>query len=419
MLFLKRNYLPISVVLGLLILLLLAVRPTPVLVDSEMVTRGAIEQTIEEEGQTKVAASYKISAPLAAEARRLELEPGDRVKAGEVVARMDAPVSPPLDARGLAEAEARVAAASARVAAAEREHEAEAAAAELSAAELERSRMLAADKLISPSELELMIAMTRRQQALERSAHFRLQTARHELELARTALSYGGARTPDSGVIELASPVDGQVLRRFMVSSRLLQAGEPIVEIGDTTTLEVAVDVLSADAVRLEPGMKVRFTRWGREEPLAGRVRRIEPGGFTKVSALGVEEQRVLVIADFTDPPEKWQRLGDGYRVNAGFVLWAEDDVLRLPAAAAFRYPENGGEQTGGESGAKDSVAAGVQEQGWAVFTVENGRARLRPVETGRRGARYFHLLAGLEEGDRVIVHPPRELEDGARITLR
>lgn len=414
MAFIRGNYLKIILGLVLLGLLGLALRPTPLLVDSEPVSRGAMAQAIEEEGRTRVAASYLISAPLTAEVRRIELDPGDRVSGGEVVARLEAPVAPQLDARQVAEARSRVEAAAAMVAAAEREREALAAEAELSAAELERSRLLAAAKLISPSELENMIAEASRRSALERAANFRLQTARHELAAARSVLAYAGKRDPASDVIVLRSPVDGLVLRRFFTSARMLQAGEPILEIGDTASLEVEVDVLSADAVRLEPGLKVQLTRWGREEPLAGRVRLVEPGGFTKVSALGVEEQRVLVIVDLTAPREEWRRLGDAYRVNARFVLWEQDDVLRLPAAAAFRRPGNQREQP-----AADYHAAPEQPQGWAVFTVDNGRARLRQVEVGRRGGRYLQLLSGLEEGEQVIVHPPRELEDGARIRLR
>ncbi|WP_157861445.1 efflux RND transporter periplasmic adaptor subunit [Desulfurivibrio alkaliphilus] len=410
MTFLRRYYGTILTVLVILLLLALALRPTPLLVDRERVSRGYMEQVIEEEGRTRVAASYLLSAPLAVEARRLELEPGDRVRAGEVVVRLEAPVAPPLDARQLAEAKARVEAARAVVEVARREQEALAAAAQLAVAELERSRRLAAEQLISPSELENMIAEASRQQALERAAGFRLQTARHEMESARSALAYAGERDAAGKVIELVSPVDGLILRRHFISGRMLAAGEPIVEIGDTASLEVEVDVLSADAVRLEPGMKVWFTRWGREEALAGRVRRIEPGGFTKVSALGVEEQRVLVIADFTDPHEQWQRLGDAYRVNARFVLWEAEDVLRLPTAAAFRLPAR-------QDGSARADRSG--QENWAVFTVDNGRARLRQVELGRRGGHYYQLLEGLQEGDKVIVHPPRELEDGTRIRLR
>lgn len=408
---LKRNYLKIIIALAIMALLFLALRPTPLLVDSETVSRGPLRQSIEEEGRTRVVDSFVISAPLAAEVRRLDLDPGDPVSRGQVVAVLDAVAAPPLDVREIAAARARVEAARATVAAAEREREALAAAAELSAAELERSRILAAEKLISPSELETMAADARRHEALERSADFRVQTARYELESARSALAYAGRQdAAASGIIELRAPVDGVILRRFFTSSRVVQAGDPILEIGDTVSLEVEVDVLSADAVRLEEGMVVWFERWGREEPVEGRVRRIEPGGFTRISALGVEEQRVLVIADFVAPREQWQRLGDAYRVNARFVLWELDDVLRLPGSAVFRRQ-------------KSRAAAGIDgpesEPGWAVFTVDNGRARLRAVEVGQRGGRYVHLLAGLAEGERVIVHPPRELEDGSRIRLR
>lgn len=239
--------------------------------------------------------------------------------------------------------------------------------------------------------------MRRRAAALERSAGFRVQTARHELEAARTFLAFAGAQDPAaSGRIELRATVAGEILRRQFESSRVVQPGEAILEIGDASALEVEVDVLSADAVRIAPGMRVLFERWGKPEPLEGRVRRIEPGGFTKVTALGVEEQRVLAIADFAAPKELWVRLGDAYRVNARFVLWEAEDVLRVPTSALFR-----------------------QEQGWAVFTVAGGRARMRPVETGERGGRFTRVVSGLEEGEAVIVHPPREVEAGTRVRTR
>ncbi len=166
--------------------------------------------------------------------------------------------------------------------------------------------------------------------------------------------------------------------------------------VGDPSQLEVEVDVLSADAVKIKPGMKVLFDRWGGERPLQGRVRRVEPVGFTKISALGVEEQRVYVIADFTSPGEEWRHLGDGYRVEARFVLWQEQDVLQVPASALFRLND-----------------------GWALFVVENHRARQREVKVGQRNGLVAQILEGLKEGEVVINHPSDEVEDGRRVTER
>lgn len=393
-----RRYLPtILIVLLLATLLFFSFRASPILVDGEQVSQGPMAMTIEEEGRTRVVNRYVLYAPMLSQIRRIELQAGDRVEKGEVVAVLDALAVPPLDARAMAEAGSRVAGGRAAMAAAEREKEAAAALARLAEAELRRLRQLAAENLIAPRDLDAAEAEARRATALERSATFRVQTARHEMEAAQTALRYVGAQDPAaSGRVELRAPVAGEVLRRFFESSRVVQAGEAILEIGDSTELEVEVDVLSADAVRIEPGMRVLFERWGGGESLAGEVRRIEPGGFTKVSALGVEEQRVLVIVDFISPRQEWARLGDAYRVNASFVLWEAPDAVRVPSSALFR-----------------------REEGWAVFIVANGRARLRPVEIGERGGRFTRLVSGLEKGETVIVHPPREVAEGTRLRLR
>jgi HlyD family secretion protein len=186
------------------------------------------------------------------------------------------------------------------------------------------------------------------------------------------------------------------VLKRFRESEGVVNAGDSLLEIGSPRTLEVEVEVLSFDAVRISPGTRVFFERWGGEKPLEGRVRTIEPFGFTKVSALGVEEQRVLVIADFTDPRELWERLGDGYRVEAVFVLWENEDVLQVPASTLFRYAD-----------------------GWAVFVIEEGRARRRVVEVGHRSGLTAEIVSGLTASERVIPHPGNEIEDGTELTVR
>jgi HlyD family secretion protein len=301
---------------------------------------------------------------------------------------------PVLDVRTTAEARARVAAAEAALAVARQEAEAAQALARLARREYERMHQLGEQEIVAPRVVEQAEAEAQRTEALQRSAEFRVQTAIFQLEAARTALAYAGEQDPNlTGSLELHSPVTGQVLIRHFESARVVQPGESILEIGDPSALEVEVDVLSSDAVQIQPGMRVLFERWGAPEPLEGRVRRVEPVGFTKISALGVEEQRVFVIADITSPREQWARLGDAYRVNARFILWEADDVQRMPTSALFR-----------------------NEGSWAVFVVERGRAVLRPVEPGHRGARLTEVLSGLEPGEMVIVHPDREINSGTRV---
>ncbi len=381
----------IVVVVGLLVW---GFRPRPVLVDTEPVSRGPLAVTVEEEGQTRVRDRFVISAPVPGQTRRILLEAGDRVEAGDLLVIVDAQPSAVLDLRRIAEAEARVAAAEAALEGARQEVEAARAVARFSASEERRLRQLAAEKLVADREVEAAAAEAQRAKAQQRSAEFRVRTAGYELEAARTALAFAGGQDPQaSGSIELLAPVSGQILRRHFESARVVQPGEPILEIGDPAALEVEIDVLSSDAVRIEPGMRVLFERWGRPEPLEGRVRRIEPSGFTKISALGVEEQRVLVIADFTSPREEWARLGDAFRVNARFILWEADDVLRVPTSALFRHGS-----------------------GWAVFIPISERARLQPVEIGPSGGGFTMIASGLEVGEEVIVHPGRDIEDGVRV---
>ncbi|MFH7320153.1 efflux RND transporter periplasmic adaptor subunit [Desulfurivibrio sp. D14AmB] len=406
--FFRRHLAKILLAAGLLLLLLIALRPTPLLVDSETVDIGPVVRTIEEEGKTRVAARFLLSAPLAAEARRITHAPGDPVAAGETVAVLDALAAPALDAREIAAARARVEGAAAALEATERERQALAAGAKLAAEELKRSRQLADSGLIAASELDAATAEAERSAALERSAAHRVRVARYELEAARTVLAYAGERDAAAGRVEIKSPVEGVVLRRYFESARVVTPGEPIIEIADPASLEIEADLLSADAVRLEPGMRVLLERWGADDPLEGRVRLIEPGGFTRVSALGVEEQRVLVIVDLISPREQWQRLGDAYRVNARFILWEAAEIIRVPAGALFRHRPPGGEQANREA-----------PPAWAVFVLVNGRARLRPVQIGERGGRYAQVLAGLDPGETVIIHPPRDLEEGDRVRRR
>jgi HlyD family secretion protein len=262
-------------------------------------------------------------------------------------------------------------------------------------AEAQRMASLAQQKLVAAADAEHAATAGLRAEREAASARFQEATARHEVTAAEVVLARGSRDKPGDAALELAAPVGGVVLRRYYESARPVQAGEALVEIGDPAGMEVEVDVLSADAVRLREGMRLELLRWGGAPPLAGRVRRVEPGGFTKFSALGVEEQRVWVMVELTSPRGEWLHLGEAYRVNARFILREAADVLRVPTSATFR-----------------------QNDGAAVFRIQGSRARLTPVETGLEGEGWTEIRNGLTAGDRVVLHPDRELEDGQRVRI-
>jgi HlyD family secretion protein len=388
------------IALGLLVVtgLVYGFVPRPVAVDLVPVARGPLTVTIEEEGRTRVIDRFILSAPVAGFARRVELDVGDPISRGDRVLILEPLRSDVLDPRRRAEAEARVSGARAALQGAQQRVAAADADAEFTGAELARKERLRADRTISEDELDRARASARAAAATLRSAEFAVDVARHELEAAQTALEYsaalGAGDAPET--VSVIAPVSGRVLRLVRESEGVVAAGEPLLEIGDPRALEVEVDVLSADAVKLAPGTRVRLLRWGGAEPLDAVVRVVEPTGFTKISALGVEEQRVLVISDIVSPPEAWERLGDGYRVEAEFILWHDDDVLEIPSSAMFR--------------------TGV---GWAVYVMEAGRARLRSVQAGRQAGLETQILAGLEPGEQVIIHPSDEVGEGRRVRPR
>jgi HlyD family secretion protein len=373
--------------------LLWLMRAPAVRVELGAVERGPLETTVDEEGRTRVRRRYVVAAPVSGRLERIALDEGDALAAGEVVAR----ISPaPLDPRSSAQAQARLEAATA----ARREAQARVAQARAALAQAERerarARTLAAQHTLSAQALEQAeLAYTSRAEEL-RAAREGEEAAAHEMEAARAALLSAGQGEPEGALaergsqVEVLAPAAGRVLRVFEESSRVVAVGTPLLELGDPTDLEIVVDVLSADAVKVRPGAEMRLEAWGGEAPLRAVVRRVEPSGFTKLSALGVEEQRVNVIADVLDPPGA---LGDGYRLEARIVVWRGDDVLRCPASALFRR--------GGR---------------WHVFAAENGRARLLPVEVGHRGVDAVEILGGLEAGTAVVLHPTDRLADGVRV---
>lgn len=370
-----------------------AYMPKPVLADLASVVRGPLLVTVDEDGRTRVKDRYVVSAPIGARMARVEFEAGDVVKAGQVVARLFPSAAPILDARTRAEAEARVAATLAA------RGQANAvlvrAGADLGYAqkELARKRSLAERDIIAREALDRIELRVQDAEAGLTSAEFGVRVAAQELEMARAALRRFTGRGDDRDAFEIACPVDGVVLKVLTESEGVVQAGTALLEVGDPGRLEVAVDVLSQDAVHVTPGARVAVVRWGGGRALDGHVRLVEPSAFTRVSALGVEEQRVWVVIDLDAPREMWASLGDGYRVEVRIVVWESSDVLKAPTSALFRRGD-----------------------GWAVYRVEDGTARLRRVETGKRNGLEAEVISGLEAGDTVIVYPSDAVEEGVAI---
>lgn len=391
------------VIIGFLIALAAALvygfMPRPVPVDGAAVSRAPLTVTIDAEGKTRVKEPYVISAPVAGTVRRIDLDVGDQVHKGQIVAWVEPRRSAVLDPRSRAQAQARLEAAQASLQMAQDNVKAAAAAADYARSDLTRLQRLRVQGVVSQGALEQAEAEARRTEASQRAAESAVKVARYEMEAARSALQYSAAQTSDKveppELVTLKAPVDGRVLKVYQRSAFPVDPGTPLMDIGNPNQLEVAVDVLSADAVRIKPGDKVLLHRWGGTD-LEGRVRVIEPVGFTKVSALGVEEQRVLVIVDFVSPHHEWRRLGDAYRVEASFILWHGDHVLQVPTAALLRNDDR-----------------------WAVYRIENGRARLRRVKLGERSDLAAQVLDGLQAGDRVIVHPADSIRDGTRVAPR
>jgi len=375
--------------------LFIGFRPQPVEVDLGKASRAPLRVTIEQEGRTRVVDRYVINAPVNGYAQRIKLDVGDAVVSGDTLVLLEPLRTQVLDVRSRAEAEARVAATEDSVSSAEQRAKAAISNADLAQKELQRVRALRQAGHVSVAAEDRAASEAERSAAELRSAQFAVATARHELEAARTALKYGASGNSNNPVAVRAL-VAGQVLKIPHKSEGAVTAGQPLIEIGDSRALEVEVDVLSADAVRIHPGTRVIFERWGGEGTLEGAVRRVEPGGFTKVSALGVEEQRVWIIIDFTTPREQWQRLGDGYRVEASFILWEANDVLQIPASALFR-----------------------DGKGWAVFAVENDEAIKRSVEIGKRNGLSAQVVSGINAGEQVIVHPDNRLKQGVSVVTR
>jgi len=384
-------------------LLAWAFAPRPLEVEVAQADRGRFEATVDEDGRTRLRDRYVVAAPVGGRLERIALHAGDPVQAGAVVAAITATPAPMIDARtrgqlvaGVEGAQAEVQRAAAGVAAAR-------VALAQARAERQRSEQLVAQGYVAAAKAETdRLAEQAAQRALDAAVQGQ-RVAEQGLAQARAALAVTEPGAQGLRRLPVAAPVAGRVLRVLQASETAVAAGTPLLEIGDTGQMEVVAELLTTDALQAQPGAEVRIEQWGGPGTLAGRVRTVEPAAFTKVSALGVEEQRVNVLIDLTSPPAQWQALGDGFRVGVRIVTRRVEDALRVPVSAVFPLPP-------GPDGAR---------AGHAVFVVEGGRARQVAVTVGGRNGSHALLQDGLAAGATVIVYPPPAVADGARVRAR
>jgi HlyD family secretion protein len=355
--------------------------------------RGPFRLTVDEDAKTRVRERYTVSAPMAGTLARIDLHAGDPVEPGTIVARLLPLPSPLLDPR------AREIAAQHLASARDAHSQAEAAAirastaAQLAESNLARDRDLARQNAATTQQLEQAEADSRMQASELEALRFAEKVAAHTVDEARLALESFSARQGAGEQLELTSPVHGRVLHVLHEDSGVVSPSQALLEIGDPGSLEVVVQVLSQDAVSIRPGMSATLTHWGGDSPLQAHVRRVEPAGFTHLSALGVEEQRVNVLLDLDDPNADGRLLGDAFALEAQILTWSKDDVAQIPTTALFR-----------------------QGPGWAVFTIQHGRAVVKPLQIGHRGPSRTEVLSGLDAADVVISHPAPALKPGTRV---
>lgn len=384
----------LSAVLAVALLAWLTQREPVQLASVAQVSRGSMELSFSEEGKTRLKQRYVVAAPVAGLLRRISLAPGDAVRAGQVVAQIEPGRSALLDPRARSLAQAEVASARSAGQAARARAAAAETAQRVAAQELDRLTRLQAAGMVSQAQLDSVRARAAQASAELDAARADEQISAQRLRAAQASLT-AEAGNPGSGsrVLDVTSPVAGVVLKRPLDSALPVPMGQVLLEIGDTAAMEIEVEALSTDAVRLARGQLARITRWGGDGVLQAVVTRVEPSAFTKVSALGVEEQRTRVLLEIQSARQSWATLGEGYRVEVEFILQQASDVLQVPASALFRMGE-----------------------GWAVYRLEDGRARRTSVKLGRRSAVAAQVLEGLQAGQTVIVQPDDRIQDGTRI---
>ena len=379
------------IAVGIVALCATALRPRPLRVEAAALAVGPLRVTLDEEGRTQVKRRYVVSAPLTGKLLRVELVAGDHVDEGALLARLVPADAPLLDPRMRAEQQARLHAAEAGVSQASANVERARAANGAARDDLARKQRLAQNNAIAASELEQAASEAAVRGQDLASAEFGSKVADHQLGEAQAALLRGRSGRVDE--FDILAPASGRVLRVQRQSEGVVTAGTALVEVGDPSALEVVVELLTVEAVRVKPGMSAFIDHWGGPSALEARVRSIEPSGFTKVSALGVEEQRVRVILDLTADPASWRSLGDSFRVEAHVVAWQRDAVLRVPTAALFR------------SG-----------NAWAAFVVDHGVARRRLLDIGEQSPELAEVRGGAVAGELVVLRPGESLRDGLRV---
>lgn len=380
--------------------LVYAFLPGPVAVDLASVTRGKMLVTVDEDGKTRIKERYVITAPLAGHLQRVELHPGDAVLAGKTLLATILPNDPALlDARMVQEAEAKLRAAQAGLQQAEANQARMKEAYELAQHNYDRAKILLQSQAMARETYDQAEHLVHIASEEHRASQFSLKVAQFELEQAKAALSRSKASQSAQQKLEsfdIRSPIQGSLLRVFQESAGPVTPGTKLMEVGNPADLELEIDVLSSDAVKIKPGARVYIEHWGGTEVLMGRVRLVEPAGFLKLSALGVEEQRVYVIVDLLDPVGKRATLGDAFRADARIVIWEGDNVLKVPTGALFR-----------------------QQGDWAVFRVVNRHVKMTRIKLGKQNGLEAEILEGLVEGDQVILHPSDRIKEGVSVRLR
>lgn len=386
------NILVLLIVTGMVVALLtMWLRPDPLRVNVAKASHGPMSVTVDGEGKTRVRDRYIVAAPVAGRLRRINLRRGDKVVERQVIAEIEPLPLAPLDPRQHAEAVGRVRAAEDAKAEVDQMVDRYKASYEQARRDLKRSQNLARDGVVSQQEVEAAETATATALREYEALKSRAEKAAHDVEVARAAL-LAINRSPASAAVKVQAPTGGRVLQVLEESERVVSPGTPLVELSNPSRLEVVIELLSTDAVQVRTGATVFVENWGGPKTLEARVRLIEPSAFTKVSALGVEEQRVNVIADFAETETS---LGDGYRVEGRVVVWEATEVLRVPVSALFRRGGN-----------------------WSLFHVENGIAEVKDVEIGHLTSSEAEVISGLEEGAEVIAHPSKDISNGARVEI-